>query len=265
MKYIFWNVQKIKNANAYLQKLIEFYRPDIIGVAEYTSMGQNLVDELKNTGAEYTYVPRIGSRVDVFYKSGSIQITHCGESTYFSVKVITNMNYKQILAVVHMPSKQHKREYDDIEILRDLLDEIEKVKQGRKIKHVVIMGDFNMNPFESPMIAASALQAIPCGEIAKREFREYRRKKREFYYNPMWNFLGDEKRPMGSFYYNSPGNEALYWNTFDQFVVSPSLVDEIQKDSIQFLNRFGSVVLENRNGKPKVSDHFPLYFEIGGR
>lgn len=265
MKYIFWNVQKIKDANIYLRKLIEFYRPDIVGLAEYAANGSDLTDALKSNGLCYAYSPKIGSRVDLFYRQDKVRIVHCGESTYFSVKVITYMGMKQIVAVVHMPSKLYKSDYDDIECLRELLDAIGKVKRERGIEHVIIMGDFNMNPFEGPMIAASALQAVPSGEIAKKGFRNYHDKKREFYYNPMWNFLGDEKRPMGSYYYDSPGNEALYWNTFDQFVVSPSLVDEVKKDKIQFVNCFDEVVLENRNGKPKVSDHFPLYFEIGGR
>lgn len=264
MKYIFWNVQKIKTANDYLQKLIEFYQPDIIGVAEYTAVGQKLTDTLKNAGVRYSYVPRIGSRVDLFYKSDEMKMIHCGDAPYFLVKVFSNKNDNQIVAVVHMPSKLRKGEYDDIDVLHDLLNEIERVRQERGIKHVVIMGDFNMNPFEGPMVSASALQAVPSGEIAKKESRIYQNKKRAFYYNPMWNFLGDERRPMGSFYYGSPGNEALYWNTFDQFVVSPSLVDEVKRDSIHFVNCFGDVILENRNGKPKVSDHFPLYFVIGG-
>lgn len=83
MKYIFWNVQKIKTANDYLQKLIEFYQPDIIGVAEYTAVGQKLTDTLKNAGVRYSYVPRIGSRVDLFYKSDEMKMIHCGDAPLF--------------------------------------------------------------------------------------------------------------------------------------------------------------------------------------
>ena len=263
MKFIFWNIKKIKNANDYLENLIQFYQPDIIGMAEYASAGQNLVEKLNAAGIKYAYSPKIGSRVDVFYRSDKMQIIHCGENHYYSVKIFINGKNRWIIAIVHLPSKLHKNDYDDVEILHDLLDEVERVKLERGIDYVVIMGDFNMNPFESPMIAASGLQAVPSGKIAKKENRIYRDRRRSFYYNPMWNFLGDEKRPMGSFFYNSPGNEAFYWNTFDQFVVSPSLVDEVRKESIHFVNRFEHIVLENRNGKPKVSDHFPLYFEIG--
>lgn len=115
---------------------------------------------------------------------------------------------------------------------------------------------------EKPMIAASALQAVPSREIAKKCSRVYKNKERIYYYNPMWNFLGDEKRPMGTYYHKSPGNRALYWNTFDQFVVSSALADKVNTERIEIISQIRGVTLTKKSGIPGVSDHFPIFFEI---
>ena len=80
----------------------------------------------------------------------------------------------------------------------------------------------------------------------------------------MWNFLGDEKKPIGSFYYKTPQNCAFYWNTFDQFVVNEALVNHVILEKIKFIDVVGKTVLHDKNGKPSVSDHYPLYFELKG-
>lgn len=264
MKYIFWNTHNNENINMYLQKLIEVYRPDFLGLAEYKADGNQLEILLKRAGLDYKYIQRIGSRIDIFYKGNIQQIRHCSESEYYTIKIIPYGRKKQILAVVHLPSKMYSEDSDKEEIIRELLSHISELRKVDNNRNIVLMGDFNMNPFDPPMIDATALQAISSREIVlRREKRNYRRKSREFYYNPMWNFLGDEKYPIGSYYYSSIQNKAMYWNTFDQFVVSKELIKDVNIEKIKFINCIENVRLENERGEPIISDHFPLYFELG--
>lgn len=262
MKYIFWNVHKEPNANNYIYKLITQYHPDIVGIAEYGTQGKILESQLQNDGMEYSYIPKIGSRLDLFYRGSASVIKHAAETKYYTVKLLPFGRQHQILVIVHLPSKLYKNNYDNFDILHEMLEDIDREKEKKKIENVVIMGDFNMNPFEDPMIAATALQAVPSREIAKKGSRIYMDKERIYYYNPMWNFLGDEKCPMGTYYYQSPRNQALFWNTFDQFVVSSVLVDRVNTEHIKIINKIGNVSLAKDSGIPKTSDHFPVYFEI---
>ena len=79
----------------------------------------------------------------------------------------------------------------------------------------------------------------------------------------MWNFLGDEKYPIGSYYHKSPPNAAMYWNTFDQFIVNDGLASDVALDKIKFVEDINNEKVIGKNGKNVISDHFPLYFEIG--
>ncbi len=205
MKYIFWNTNRKIDINSYIEKIIEAYVPDFFGMAEYVADGKSLENELKKKGLNYVYIPKIGSRLDMLYKGDLNDVIHCSESEYYTIKIIPYERKRQIISVVHFPSKMYLDESGNAEIMHYMLQDIQEIKDKKKIKGVVILGDFNMNPFEAPMIEATALQAISSSEIVvQRKKRTYRSREREFFYNPMWNFLGDEKKPIGSFYYKSP-------------------------------------------------------------
>lgn len=264
MKYAFWNTQKNEKTNSYLKELIEEYEPDFLGLAEYNGDGKQLENLLMSNGLDYVYLPKIGSRLDAFYRGSATQIGHYADAHHYTIKTIMCANKRVVVGIVHFPSKMYADEMENEEILREMLANIEMAKTKSRTNKVVIMGDFNMNPFESPMVAATGLQAISSGAlVCRRKTRIYNRKSREFYYNPMWNFLGDEKSPIGSYYYKSPSNQAMYWNTFDQFIVNKELVKEVNLKKIKFINFIGTLQLGNERGEPTISDHFPLYFEIG--
>ena len=55
----------------------------------------------------------------------------------------------------------------------------------------VIVGDFNMNPFEPGMAGILGFQAVMDRRIAQRITRTVDRKEYSFFYNPMWSRLGD--------------------------------------------------------------------------
>lgn len=266
MVYIFWNTKNEEKINDYVEKIIEEYSPDFFGLAEYSADGFFLQNKLKKKGLEYAYIPRISSRLDMFYKGKVKEIIHCADSKYYTVKIMPYEKQSQIISIVHLPSKMYSDLSGNAEIVHDMLEDIKRIKEKKNINGVVIVGDFNMNPFESPMIEATALQAISSRKIVvEKKMRVYKDRNREFFYNPMWNFLGDEKFPIGSYYYKSASNSALFWNTFDQFIVNNIFANKVILEKIKFIDTVSDLPLYNRNGKPTVSDHFPLYFEIGER
>ena len=81
----------------------------------------------------------------------------------------------------------------------------------------------------------------------------------------MWNFLGDNNDVNGTFYYDKTSDHSRYWNTFDQFVVSPKLMEDIKE--IKVVKSVGNINLADKNGIPNrnISDHYPLYFRLGGK
>ena len=77
--------------------------------------------------------------------------------------------------------------------------------------------------------------------------------------------MGDKDNIKGTFYYDKTSDHSRYWNTFDQFVVSPALIKDI--DEIAIIKHVGGIHLENKRGIPDtdISDHYPLYFKLGGK
>jgi hypothetical protein len=126
------------------------------------------------------------------------------------------------LFVSHWPSRIYYHENDPV---RDKLghylgEHIKKIHIDKSSNaHIVLMGDFNDEPFN---------QSISDNILATRD-RRFAIKKNNFLYNPFWRHLG-EKEPhvpkgfskcfSGTCYYK--GDDNAKWHTFDQIMVSSS-------------------------------------------
>lgn len=90
-----------------------------------------------------------------------------------------------LLAAVHLSSKLQVSKDSQVlecaELSRKIIEEEEKAGHWRTI----MVGDFNMNPFESGMIGATALHAVMSRDVAKRLTRVVQGREYRFFYNPM--------------------------------------------------------------------------------
>ena len=89
------------------------------------------------------------------------------------------------------------------------------------------------------------------------------KEKIDFFYNPMWNFLGDETRgPPGTYYYGQ-GVTAYFWNTFDQVLYRPALLAAYREHDVSIITEIGNTSLL-RNGviAKDFSDHLPVFFTV---
>ena len=51
---------------------------------------------------------------------------------------------------------------------------------------------------------------------------------------------------------------------FDQIIVSSELINDVNVENIRIIDSVGTCMLGEK-GKPKISDHYPLYCELGGK
>ena len=147
-----------------------------------------------------------------------------------------------------------------------------------KNKNSVVVGDLNYSPFDDFVIGPMRLNAVGDKDLITRlGTRQYNRQPREFFYNPMWNLLGDAGGPApngiqrprrgGSFFWEPKGAEHHYWNLVDGVLLRPSLMNNLAIGSLQ--------VLETINGQPLLapdpkkgwvqngySDHLPVVFTL---
>jgi hypothetical protein len=164
-----------------------------------------------------------------------------------------------LLIGVHLPSKLHMSDAEQTLHATRVANFIRRVEEKSGNSNSLLLGDFNMDPFEDGMVAADGIHGVMDRDIARKLSRTVKGERRTFFYNPMWSRLGDESEgPPGTFYYRG-GQLSRFWHTFDQALLRPSLIDYYSRSGLRVLTKVGSKDLVSR-GKidGDVSDHLPL-------
>ena len=171
-----------------------------------------------------------------------------------------------LLASIHVPDKSHNTPDDQAEFCRNFIEEVKRVEENIKITKTVIVGDSNMNPFEPTMVKSTGFHAISSANVVEKLSRTIQERECKFLYNPMWGWLGDLKNDIiGSYHYNTGNHINYFWNTFDQVLIRPELIPNLDKESLQILSSDEKKSLLTRHGLPDkkaFSDHLPLLFTL---
>ena len=86
-----------------------------------------------------------------------------------------------------------------------------------------------MNPFEMGLVGAGGFNATPARQIARRGSRTIGGNEYPYFYNPMWNSLGDDHGSPGTYFRASPSPTQGHWHLLDQVLVRPALLDALPK------------------------------------
>jgi len=123
----------------------------------------------------------------------------------------------------------------------------------------MVIGDFNMDPFEPGMTSAFGFHAI----MVKNEVRTSRvvqGRDYSMFYNPMWGKFGDRTAgAAGTHYYSASKPVTQFWHMFDQVLLRRSLMDNLV--DLDILTGAADHSFTTAAGKPggkSGSDHFPI-------
>jgi hypothetical protein len=171
-----------------------------------------------------------------------------------------------LLAAVHQPSKLYwsdqSQGFECAELASTICDIEEEVGHRR----TVLVGDFNMNPFEGGIVAANGLNAVMSRNVAARDSRTVQGRDYPFFYNPMWGHFGDAvDGPSGTFYHGSSEQVVYFWNMFDQVLIRPELLSIFRNEGLKILRDSGERSFLTATGLPDVSvasDHLPILFGL---
>ena len=131
---------------------------------------------------------------------------------------------------------------------------------------LVIVGDFNMNPYDPGMTLAAGLNSVMTRACAARGSRSEHDRSYEFFYNPMWNLFGDDTPGPAGTVWDGSGQGPYGWSMFDQVLIHHSLVPRFR--GVRILTKAGGVTLTTPNGRPDghtASDHFPILVTLSER
>lgn len=264
MNFIFWNTNKNKSINPFLEDMILEHRSNVVILAEYKDNENVLCNSLYLKGMDFNTKANIGGcpRIKILFRLNPI-ITHFSETEYYTIKNIKLRDLDIILACVHFPSLLFNNDANLEGLARELIIDIEKVEEYNKHSNTIIVGDFNANPFNNSVINAGALHGIPTRDVAKKKCRSILSTRYKMFYNPMWNLFGDLKGVPGTYYYNNGNQCNFYWNMFDQVILRPSMIDLFDLQSLKIITTInGNTLLKNNVPNIEYSDHLPISFSL---
>lgn len=270
MRFLFWNVKK-NPVGPILSKIVEAHSVDVVILAECRDPGEILI-ELNDTNDNQFHLPDTpGLRVVVYTRFLRKFIETAHSEDFFTVRLITLPQTEPLLlAALHLPSKLHKTDSQEYQsfVAAQVSDKIRKVEGEYGTSRTVLVGDLNMDPFEKGVASAHGLHAVMTREIA-RSGKGKRQVVRDFYpffYNPMWGRFGDTTEgPPGTYYRRGSEPTEYFWNTYDQVLIRPDLLDSFDERSVQVLTEFGERSFLTKSGVPdktRLSDHLPLLFAL---
>lgn len=262
MKLLFWNINKKPLINE-IKWLCDTYDVDILILAENPMDDNNVCSKLNENCDRFFHVPFHPSRRITFYSRYQLDIIT--DSNWGSVRKITHpIGVEFLLVAVHLPSKLHFSTEEQGLYSRRIIDEINSREQEHEHTRTLVIGDFNMNPFDSGMIKSEGFHAVMDKNIALKKHRTVSGKRREYFYNPMWSRMGDTSiGAAGTHYYNKSTPINYFWNTFDQVLIRPSLLPAFNDKNLKIIEIINDESLM-KNGKisKQFSDHLPLLIEL---
>jgi len=190
--------------------------------------------------------------------------------------ILTVAGKSTLLACVHLPSRRGGHQNEDSQLglagrYKQFIEEAAGQPLSNFGERIVVVGDFNMNPFDLGMIEPTAFFAIN-----NREFVRHKRKVDGVYelmfYNPCWALLSDinqaqpaNLRVSGSHYYKGTASKKLYWHLFDQVILSKSLIKHFDASALRLASHSAiekEVMSSVKRKDADYSDHLPICFTL---
>jgi len=259
MKCIYWNTKGTSNLLSILD-IIKQESPDILFLSE--TLEETLtanVEELNKM--EYEHFSNPGCDRIVIIKKKDLELKLGRQSTYYSA--LKDDKAKVNIISVHFPSQMFNHIDGLKSFIRDFRNEIDAKIGSSLSENIMIIGDFNVNPFETPMIDFDGFSASNTinlkGEVSHLE------RKKALYYNPTWllyrknHFPGTKyfKRPSGSSF------DILEHHFLDQVVLSFHMSKKLKFENIDVLEKTrGFSFFDTKKNKVTISDHLPLIYEF---
>lgn len=264
-RVLFWNIDERELAGE-IGQLCAHYGVDILAIAEPISPPDIISALFSSTGRLFVRL-ELAVRLHVYSalpaNAVTVSFDHGG---FVAVHVEQLVGPTVSIVFAHLSSKMGQTAGGADMLATRARSQIEALERQVGHRRTLVIGDLNMEPYDPGLISSESFHATMSERIGARGTRIVQGEERSFFYNPMWNFLGDKTPgPPGTFFRNKSEPNAYYWHMIDQVLIRPDAIPLVNSDSIEIVREAGPVRLDNEHGHPHASDHFPLLVTIGGR
>jgi len=256
MKFIFWNVKNRLNIEIILE-ILKHESPGLLFLAEAGKVLKNEdIERIQKT--DYEYLDNPGCDRIRIIKKKDLKISLSKQSDYYS-----SLKYENVVIIsVHLPSQMYQHMDGLKRYFRDLRTELDSEFGSSIEKDIVIVGDFNVNPFEKPLIDFDGFSASNSIKLNKEA--THLKTKKALYYNPTWMLYSNAKFP-GTKYFKRPSASAfdiLEHHFLDQVIISYSMSQKVIYQKIELLEKTTNYTFFDQvTNSIKISDHLPLIYE----
>ena len=284
-----WNVQKKYTAQLETALYEVTKTIDVIVLQEagpiLTKVLESSFDEIIDNKENEKNTLRIFIKKNTF--DYNIEKIYKGEqSKLLFVPLIKKTNHFSVnIAGVHLHSKVGNGE--DRERVRTrknkiIIDKVKELEKNLENYKTILVGDFNQNPYDGDLVDFETIPSMQYTELINvlsdpnSIFPDSIRKV-DFWYNPMWNFIGDknqvnnENRKTGSYFLYSDSTTKM-WHLIDGFILRPATMKHIDinyaesgivdaTNSVHFLkpnkikNKYSLI-------DEQLSDHLPVKISL---
>jgi len=237
--------------------VVQKYQPDLIALIETNEI---LIKLLESRTSYYHVHPVTNKKSSMFLLYKNVHKIPMLVQEYKKRMNIYRYSYENEemhIIVIHFPSKIFLDEKNQLSEAIDYYQEIEKFEKSTNNRNSLIVGDFNMNPFDQGMIAGNSFNSVSSEEIALEGTRTLMRKKYEYFYNPSWKLFGSNTNIFGTYFLKNPDHSSFHWNIYDQALLRSTM---LQKYKIDYSAIYDDVLF-NKNGNC-FSDHSPVHIQL---
>ncbi|HLG17224.1 MAG TPA: hypothetical protein VJH03_22425 [Blastocatellia bacterium] len=265
--FLFWNLNK-KRLEELVASLAEVHEVDVLILTECEVPAHSMLEVLnRRAGAKFHLTDSQCAEIVIYTKFSPEFLRKKCDSGRLTIRRLRLPGSEEILlAAVHHPSKLYWKDGSQSFECVELSHTIRMMEEAVRHRRTVLVGDFNMNPFEEGMIAANGLNAVMARMIAARESRTVQESEYPFFYNPMWGHFGDAvDGPSGTFYRGSSEHIAYFWHMFDQVLIRPELLGIFRNEDLKILSGIEKRSFLTSRGLPDASvasDHLPILFRL---
>lgn len=263
MTILFWNAKRA--TEAHIAALVKDHLVDMLILVECKLDRSTVSREIQHSTGRRFWADQLMVNRDMHLFTSfddSKAIKHLHDSERLSVVNVLTQAASLNLAILHFNSKMFLGSDDQVQLCPPYVQNIRAAEANVGQERTLIIGDFNMNPYEPGMLGCTCFHAVPSRREAARRNRTVGGNSYRLFYNPTWNFFGDHHGPPGTYYYDKGKPIAPFWHVFDQVLISPELLDSFDTASLQVLSMAGSQGLVDPQGLPCISDHLPIVFHL---
>jgi hypothetical protein len=212
--FLFWNTHRKPLAHL-VAALASDHRSDLVILLEDPTPEEEILGALNSNGSVQFFAHEsLGRKFRVYarFPIGSLRPVFGNDNGNLAMWRLALPDCEEILlVVVHGPTKLYSS--DDSQALECTQIAAAIQQQEGKTGHsrTVLVGDLNMNPFETGVVGAGGLHAVMSQAVARNGSRIVNSVSYPFFYNPMWSRMGDASPgPCGTFYYKGRSRRCIF-------------------------------------------------------